>query len=371
MLGETQKPILPHPRSAVHMRARKKQFPISISNWMKQTHFPLGAGAIAASILLTPGMTRAVPVTWNVDSSASYVELTVPDQAIYVTNIGNVTISLRDASNNSQWTDAGGRRAAVGGTILTDYADATSITFPSNAPNLYALEQTNLRPNPADWNPATTNYSGTSTAPAAFGARARATYVLIIFPITADAAFLALRNVQFNIVSGVVPVVGGVLATNQTQFGISSATGDVDGLDIASLGQPVPDVLAAALPPIVQTNTAGGTIQNLGGQARKLTYTISMTIVMEAEGMTLTGSAAGQIVAYGTIPRPTLRIAPAGQQTVLIAWPTNATGFVLQQNALLGTTNWVTVTNTPAIVGSEKQVFLPAAARSFYRLRSP
>ena len=28
MLGETQKPILPHPRSAEHRRARKKQFPI-------------------------------------------------------------------------------------------------------------------------------------------------------------------------------------------------------------------------------------------------------------------------------------------------------------------------------------------------------
>jgi hypothetical protein len=29
MLGETQKPILPHPRSAEYMRERKKQIPIS------------------------------------------------------------------------------------------------------------------------------------------------------------------------------------------------------------------------------------------------------------------------------------------------------------------------------------------------------
>ena len=29
MLGETQKPILPHPRSAQYRRARKKQIPIS------------------------------------------------------------------------------------------------------------------------------------------------------------------------------------------------------------------------------------------------------------------------------------------------------------------------------------------------------
>ena len=28
MLGETQEPILPHPRSAEHMRERKKQVPV-------------------------------------------------------------------------------------------------------------------------------------------------------------------------------------------------------------------------------------------------------------------------------------------------------------------------------------------------------
>src|ERR1035438_532407 len=32
MLGETQKPILPHPRSAEYTRERKKQIPISSNN---------------------------------------------------------------------------------------------------------------------------------------------------------------------------------------------------------------------------------------------------------------------------------------------------------------------------------------------------
>jgi hypothetical protein len=339
----------------------------------RQVYSLLRAGTMAASMLLAPGVTRAMLVTWNVDTNASYVQLTVPDQAVYVTNIGNVTVSLRDAGNTSQWTDAGGRRAAVGGTLIADYADAVSITFPSNAHNLYALEQTNLRPNPAEWDPATTNYTGTSTAPAAFGARVRATYVVLIFPVTADAAYMALRNVRFNVASGVVPVTGGALATGQTQFGISSATGDLDGLDISGLGQPIPDVLGGALPPIVQTNTAGGTIQNLGGKNRKLTYPITMPISITTEGMTLTGSAAGQIVAYGTIPDlPSLRIAEAGNSNVLIAWPAYATGFVLQQNPVLGSTNWVTVTNSPVQVDSEKQVTLPASASgAYFRLRSP
>ena len=328
---------------------------------------------MVASILLAPGVARAIQMSWNVDTNASYVQLTVPDQAVNVTNVGNVMVRLRDAGDNNQWTDAGGRRAAVAGTLLADYADAVSITFPSNSHNLYALEQTNLRPNPAEWDPATTNYTGTGTAPAAFGARVRGTYYLFgIIPVDFDAAFLALRSVRFDVASGVVPVVGGALAGGQTQFGISTATGDVDGLVLPyDLGQPVPDVLAGELPPIVQTNTAGGTIQNLGGRDRKLTYSISMPIAIQVEGMTLTGSAAGQIVAYGTIPEPpSLRIAPAAIQTVLIAWPTNAIGFVLQQNPVLGTTNWVPVTNSPVVVGSEKQVTLPTSeGGAFYRLR--
>jgi hypothetical protein len=327
---------------------------------------------MAGCSLLAPGVTNAMVVTWNVDTTNSYVQLAVPDQTVNVTNIGNVTVRLRDAGNNSQWTDAGGRRAAVAGTILTDYADATSITFLANAHNLYALEQTNLRPNPAAWDPVTLSYTNTGMAPAAFGARVRATYVVLIFPVTADAAFLALRNVQFDIASGVVPMVGGAFLGSQTQFGISAATGDVDGLDILDLGQPVPDVLAGELPPIAQINTAGGAIQNLGGRDRKLTYTINMPIAIAVEGMTLTGSAAGQIVAYGTVPEPpTLRIAAVGSQTLVIAWPTNATGFVLQENPVQGSTNWVTLTNSPEVVGSEKQVTLPASAGgAFYRLRS-
>jgi hypothetical protein len=328
---------------------------------------------MATSILLAPGVTRAVLVTWNVDASASYVRLTVPDQAINVTNIGNITVRLRDASDNNHWTDVGGARAAVEGTILTDYADASSITFISGGHHLDAPEQTNLRPNPAQWDPVSLSYTNTGTAPAAFGARVRGTYTVIILPVTFDAAFLALRNVRFDIAGGAVPVIGSAFAGSQTQFGISAATGDVDGLALPNgLGEPVPDVLAGELPPIGETNSAGGTIQNLGGRDRKLTYTITMPISITTEGMTLTGSAAGQIVAYGTIPTtPSLRIAPAGNSTVLIAWPTNATGFVLQQNSVLGSTNWAAVTNQSVVQGTEKQVTVSASqGAAFYRLQS-
>ena len=63
--------------------------------------------------------------------------------------------------------------------IATDYMDGTSITFLGGSHNLYALETTSLRPNPADWSAATTNYTGTSTALAALGGRVRGTYIIL------------------------------------------------------------------------------------------------------------------------------------------------------------------------------------------------
>ena len=56
--------------------------------------------------------------------------------------------------------------------------------------------------------------------------------------------------------------------------------------------------------------------------------------------------------------------------TGVVAWPASATGFSLQHNSNLGTTNWVGVTNAAWTVGSERWVFVsPLAGQQFYRLR--
>ena len=71
-------------------------------------------------------------------------------------------------------------------------------------------------------------------------------------------------------------------------------------------------------------------------------------------------------------PRPTLRIALTGTNTVLVAWPAPSTGFNLQQNAGIETMNWTSVTNTVNVVGSEKQVIIaPPVGQKFYRLSNP
>lgn len=338
-------------------------------NGKRNTLFGTPLLLVLAHTLVAPDPVGAGSVTWTVDPALSSVQLTIPDQPVNVTNIGTITVRMRDANSTSAWTDAGGRRASVQGTILTDYVDGTSIQFISGGHNLSALEQVNLRPNPADWDPATTNYVGTSTAPAAFGARVRGTYSFLTF----DVAYIAFRNVRFDIASEIVPIPGGALAGGQTRFGISSATADTDGLELPlGFGQPVPDLVGAQMSPIVDTNSSPGTIQNLGGSNRKLTYNINTPIVIDVQGTMLTGTAAGQIVAYGTVQgSPTLRIWRVGADSVGIAWPATATGFTLQQNGDLSTSNWTAVDVLPDVVGNEWQAIIPVTpGNAFYRLSS-
>lgn len=322
---------------------------------------------------------RAGVVTWDVDPTNSYIRLTIPDQVLAVTNVGNVTFQMRDASSTTQWTDAGGRRAALDGEIATDYVDGTSITFLGGSHNLYAIETTSLRPNPADWNAATTNYAGTSTALAALGGRVRGTYVVIILPVTFDAAFIAFRSVQLDItnsVTGPIAITNGRFATNTTRCGIATALADVDGLELPSgLGQPIPDVLHGPLDPIVQPNAGGGTITNLGGLNRKLTYTINMpNLSMDLSGTVVTGSAAGLIVAYAVIPAPpppTLSARRQGGELVL-AWPTNATGFLLEYATNLPATNWMPALPLPVVTNGDYVVTNAiTGGASFYRLHKP
>jgi hypothetical protein len=330
---------------------------------------------LVVAAALTFQIAIASVVTWDVDSSVSYVRLTIPDQSVAVTNLGNVTFRMRDANSSSQWTDAGGRRAALDGMIVTDYADATSIQFLGGSHNLYALETTNLRPNPTKWDAATTNYTDTSTAPAALGARARGTYVL-----TFDAAFLAFRAVQLDITnaaSGYIAITDGTFAANATRCGVLSALVDVDGLELPlGLGQPIPDVLHASLSPMVQTNTTGGTITNLGGLVHKLTYPINIPdLAINLGDTVIAGSATGLIVATAVLsppsPPPLLSVRKQGA-AIVIAWPTNATGFALEYATELAATNWLPASPLPVAVNGQYIVtngMLQNAA--FYRLHKP
>ena len=72
------------------------------------------------------------------------------------------------------------------------------------------------------------------------------------------------------------------------------------------------------------------------------------------------------------ITSPTLTFAAPTAGTLGFVWPTNAAGFVLQQNSDLTTPNWTAVTNAVSVVGSNNQVTLTATnGNRFYRLQHP
>ena len=66
---------------------------------------------------------------------------------------------------------------------------------------------------------------------------------------------------------------------------------------------------------------------------------------------------------------PTLRILPAGRN-VILAWPTSAAGFQLQQSPSLIAPMWTDVPTPPRVVGAETQVIMQLHTGSqFFRLR--
>jgi hypothetical protein len=72
-----------------------------------------------------------------------------------------------------------------------------------------------------------------------------------------------------------------------------------------------------------------------------------------------------------SLPPAPLDITLSGTNLIL-SWPSPPGGFVLQQNPDLTTTNWTTVTNTPAMYNGQNQVILsPVDGNQFYRLEYP
>jgi len=69
---------------------------------------------------------------------------------------------------------------------------------------------------------------------------------------------------------------------------------------------------------------------------------------------------------------PQMSVTASAPGSLVIAWPTNAPGFVLQQDSDLGTTNWSNVTNAVTVVGTNSQVTIsPLIGNGFFRLMHP
>jgi len=115
-----------------------------------------------------------------------------------------------------------------------------------------------------------------------------------------------------------------------------------------------------------------------GGTSTGGAYALSGTIGQsDASGAMTAGnySLTGGFWALNVIQTPgapLLRIVLTGTNTAVLAWPTNAGPFSLQQNDDLHSTNWVVVTDSPKVVGTENHVVVSAPAGfKFYRLKYP
>jgi hypothetical protein len=120
------------------------------------------------------------------------------------------------------------------------------------------------------------------------------------------------------------------------------------------------------------------TIDGGGGTSTGGVYSVTGTIgqpdagAMSGGNFTIQGGFWGILAAIQSPGVPLLRVVLTSSNTVVVAWPAPSTGFSLQQNSAVGTTNWSSTTNGVTVVGSENQVIVASpSGNRFYRLVHP
>lgn len=115
-----------------------------------------------------------------------------------------------------------------------------------------------------------------------------------------------------------------------------------------------------------------------GGTSTNSEYSLTGTIGQPFAGgpltdgnYTLTGGF-WSLFAVQTPGAPLLNIQLVSPNAIMVSWPSPSTGFVLQQNGDLGTTNWVAVTNSVVLTNGLNSVIVsPQMGNQYYRLVSP
>jgi hypothetical protein len=119
------------------------------------------------------------------------------------------------------------------------------------------------------------------------------------------------------------------------------------------------------------------TIDGGGGTSTGGVYAVSGTIgqpdaggAMTGGNYSLTGGFWSLIAAVQLPGSPLLTITITGPNTVAVSWPYPSSGFQLQQNSAVETTNWTSVGASPEHVGDKWQVPVsPPVGNKFYRLK--
>jgi hypothetical protein len=290
------------------------------------------AVCFTAAFLVLSNQAISDLIVWNIDSNQSFIRLNFSTaQAPVNVNIGGDTVistsfTAVDSDSAVNWTDSGGRRAAIAGTISTDWNESSGLlTFLSGLHDMSAVDSGVFRPNPAAFSGGV--FTNDSSSPAAFGAKVRGVgagvtggFVPLPIFLDSDLMYFALRNVFYDAGgSAALSNTGGGFVGNGGEFGILSAGLDVSTLEYGVLiqvgDQLIPtELLPAIAPSELNTNfnqslignTGALSIFNLGGLDRQLTKIINSELQLVVGGVIFSGTLEGQIVAFGqVVPEPT------------------------------------------------------------------
>ena len=115
-----------------------------------------------------------------------------------------------------------------------------------------------------------------------------------------------------------------------------------------------------------------------GGTSTGGVYTVSGTIGQHDAGGPMTGgnfSLTGgfwALFAVQTLGAPVLSIKLTTTNTAMVYWTSPSTGYSLQVNTNLSTTNWVTPSESVTDNGTIKYIIVnPSTGNRFYRLKNP
>jgi hypothetical protein len=94
------------------------------------------------------------------------------------------------------------------------------------------------------------------------------------------------------------------------------------------------------------------------GNFTGLTQNSTLTIGSEQFSISYTGGDGNDVVLtqISGVPKPALSIERVPTNAVRLLWPTNFSGFNLESNTNLATTNWGTVSPPPSVVGTNNVV---------------
>jgi len=267
----------------------------------------VGRTLLAAVLFFGGPFVAQGAVLWTVDSSQSFLKLVIPNQPALLngTPSGNLFLTNQGATTGMSWTF--GNQAAISGTLSTDFVSGSSIHFRAGEHNLTADNSGSYAPDFDNWSAGTSKFSppnGTEDAP--FGGQLNTTQAGLALIFFRDIFRFAIRDVAYDLSSGVIPLVANQFSAAATSFSMSDAMLGMRGRDAAGIIPTIPHYLDSIHDlgfAVGGTNgSATATIATLPG-VYKLTLPVNVPLVWTIGGTTYTGTAQGTIVATAA-PEP-------------------------------------------------------------------